>query len=154
MIHFGELEYKDMGNGVEFMLTRTLWFRLNEAESITVPAGFVTDNASVPRLFWSVVAPHGKYTRAAVVHDYLYSGELIPRKKADEIFLFGMGVLGVPAWLAHVMYAAVRIGGAYNHSARSIAHTRLLAGYYDGSIECVDPITVKRPLFSGDSINI
>lgn len=36
-----------------------------------VPRGFVTDLASVPRLFWMALPPCGNYTPAAVVHDYI-----------------------------------------------------------------------------------
>lgn len=46
---------------------------------IRVPAGFVTDFASIPRAFWVVLPPTGKYGKAAVVHDYLYvMGGIIP----------------------------------------------------------------------------
>jgi len=39
---------------------------------VTVPAGFVTDLASVPRLLWAIVPRDGLYNGAAVVHDFLY----------------------------------------------------------------------------------
>ena len=38
---------------------------------VTVPAGYITDLASVPRLAWAVIAPFD-VARAAVVHDILY----------------------------------------------------------------------------------
>jgi len=38
----------------------------------TVPAGFSTDLASVPRLLWWLIPPFGMYERAAIIHDYLY----------------------------------------------------------------------------------
>lgn len=40
---------------------------------IRVPAGTVTDLASVPRLLWAVFPPHGRWAKAAIIHDYLYA---------------------------------------------------------------------------------
>ncbi|ECG6032325.1 DUF1353 domain-containing protein [Salmonella enterica subsp. enterica serovar Eastbourne] len=75
---------------------------------ISVPAGFVTDLASVPRIFWTLLPPDGKYAKAAIIHDYLYDNALRTKKEADRIFLDGMRVLGVPEWKRIVMYLAVR----------------------------------------------
>ncbi len=44
---------------------------LGSDRRIEVPAGFETDGASVPRFFWAVLPTWGKYSRAAVIHDYL-----------------------------------------------------------------------------------
>ena len=79
--------------------------------TITVPRGFHTDFASVPRVFWIILPPDGKYTQAAVLHDYLYSEQICERKTADRIFINAMKVLGVPLWKRRVMYRAVRMFG-------------------------------------------
>jgi len=49
-------------------------------QEITIPKGFVTDYASVPRYLWWLYPPVGGYDDAAVVHDYLYEcgPEVIP----------------------------------------------------------------------------
>jgi hypothetical protein len=78
---------------------------------VTVPAGFATDFASVPRAFWRIIPPWGKYNRAAVVHDWIYSENRFSRKAADWIFLDLMRRLGVSWWKRTVMYRAVRVGG-------------------------------------------
>jgi len=39
---------------------------------ITVPAGFDTDYASIPRIFWPIYPPDGEYAPAAILHDFLY----------------------------------------------------------------------------------
>jgi len=75
---------------------------------ITVPAGYRTDFASVPRIFWRIIPPVGRYGKAAVVHDWLYDTESRPRKEADKIFLEAMEVLEVPKWKRKAMYYAVR----------------------------------------------
>ncbi len=80
-------------------------------EVISIPAGFETDFASVPRLFWSIIPPDGRHTQAAVLHDYLYHKHIYSRKKSDKIFLEAMKVLRVSWWRRHVMYRAVRMFG-------------------------------------------
>lgn len=86
---------------------------------IDVPQGFETDFASVPRLFWRIVPPWGRYSPAAVVHDYLYHTGKVSRKKADGIFLELMAKLAVPLWKRYVMYWAVRLFGwfAWNRAS-------------------------------------
>ncbi|HAK7810146.1 TPA: DUF1353 domain-containing protein [Salmonella enterica] len=107
------------------MLDHYLWrihepfeFYLSDDNSdvISVPAGFITDLASVPRIFWTFMPPDGKYAKAAIIHDYLYDNALRTKKEADRIFLDGMTVLGVPEWKRIVMYLAVRIFGRGNYS--------------------------------------
>lgn len=80
---------------------------------ISIPKGFVTDLASVPRLFWSIFPPNGEYSKAAIVHDFIYRTRtlLISRKEADAIFLEGMKVLKVPAWRRYAIWLAVRLFG-------------------------------------------
>ena len=79
---------------------------------IDIPKGFMTDFASVPRIFWIIFPPDGKYTQAAVVHDFLYLKQhLDSRKEADDIFLEAMKVLEVPKFKRMAIYTAVRLFG-------------------------------------------
>jgi hypothetical protein len=82
-------------------------------EIITVPKGTITDLASVPRSLWAIYPPHGKYAKAAIVHDYLYQKQA-GKEYADSIFLEGMKVLGVPKYHANVLYYVV---AAFGHAA-------------------------------------
>jgi len=80
---------------------------------IHVPAGFITDFASVPRFFWRLFPPTGTYGKAAVVHDYLYRCTDIDRAICDAVFLEAMEVLGV-SWIARrLMHRAVRVFGKF-----------------------------------------
>lgn len=81
------------------------------AININVPANYITDLTSVPRILWSVFPPNGRYAKAAIVHDYLYSNALGNKAWADAVFLEAMTVLGVPKWRRTVMYWAVRLFG-------------------------------------------
>jgi len=81
---------------------------------IIVPKGFITDLASVPRILWVFFPPFGKYTRAAIIHDYLYSelnDTFINRYWADKIFIFIMKEHGVSTYRRVSMYRAVRMFG-------------------------------------------
>lgn len=82
---------------------------------INVPKGFVTDFASIPQLFWSILPPWGDYGKAAVVHDWLYYIGTYTRREADLIFREAMKVLGVNWFVRGIMYNAVRWfgGGAW-----------------------------------------
>ena len=83
----------------------------NSFEVVKIPKGFVTDFATVPRMFWILFPPDGKYTQATIVHDYLYHTKKYTRSKSDAIFLEAMGVLGVPWWKRRTMWLAVRAAG-------------------------------------------
>jgi len=47
---------------------------------IPIPAGFVTNFASVPRILWPILPPRGKYAPATIEHDYLCKKKLITQK--------------------------------------------------------------------------
>lgn len=83
----------------------------DETDIIEVPVGFITDLASVPRIFWSLLPPNGKYAKAAIIHDYLYDNALRTKEQADLIFLDAMAVLGVPKWKRWLMYQSVKLFG-------------------------------------------
>ena len=82
-------------------------------ERIDVPIGFVTDLASVPRIFWNILPPFGKYDGAAIVHDYLYSCQFWERSKCDSILLEAMKSEGVSWITRYTIYWGVRAGGWY-----------------------------------------
>ena len=113
---------------------------------VTIPKGYVTDMASVPRGCWAFIAPFD-VARAAVVHDILYEkintqykivnesaaaedGPVnkkereVYREIADHIFLEGMNASEppVPSWKKYAAYWAVRIFGrwAINSSAKRV----------------------------------
>lgn len=75
-----------------------------------VPAGFITDGASVPRAFWSIFPHDGGSFPAAIIHDWDYMHSLGTRKQADKRFLSNMKRCGL-GWLHRlIIYRAVRVG--------------------------------------------
>ena len=83
----------------------------NSEEVVKVPKGFKTDFASVPRIFWIILPPDGKYSQSAVLHDILYRDKIYSRKRSDQIFVEAMTVLGVAKGKRLLMYSALRIFG-------------------------------------------
>ena len=81
------------------------------SEIIRIPAGFLTDLASIPPPARWLIPKLGKHAQAAVIHDFMYRIHLYDRKKCDKIFLEAMKVLKVPLWKRMVMYRAVRMFG-------------------------------------------
>lgn len=80
-------------------------------EAVTVPPGFVTDFASIPQIFWSLLRPDGEYAYAAVVHDYLYWTQTRSREEADDILKMAMEDFEVGTVTIETIYGAVRLGG-------------------------------------------
>tara|TARA_B100000902_G_C26689821_1_gene611922 strand:- start:71 stop:556 length:486 start_codon:yes stop_codon:yes gene_type:complete len=100
----------------------------NKTETITVPKGFVTDLASVPRAMWWLIAPFD-VARAAIVHDLLYKtirqyrwkmkdkedADLIAKAKvvSDKVFLLVMhdAEPSVAGWKKYCSWKAVDLFG-------------------------------------------
>ena len=109
--------------------------KVKDTGEITVPAKYITDLASVPRLAWAIIAPFD-VARAAVVHDIMYekingafkngiiktkSEREIYRTIADKVFKQGMEFAEpkVAGWKIWSAYNTVRVFGrwAINSSA-------------------------------------
>jgi hypothetical protein len=92
---------------------------------ITVPVGFVTDFASVPRILGVYDLEGGKCNKAAVVHDWLYSmGSIaggVDRKAADQVLREAIGASGYGEFTASMFYAAVRVAGASHWDKDNLA---------------------------------
>ena len=79
--------------------------------AVKVPPGFVTDFASIPRVFWSVLPPDGDYTYPAIIHDYLYWEQPVSRSEADTILKYAMEDFKVSTPTIATIYSGVRAGG-------------------------------------------
>lgn len=104
------MQYLD---GRNWLLTTSFTFGSAVLERVVeIPAGFVTDFASIPRLLWNIYPPTGAYGKAAVVHDYLYrTAYYATRAQSDQVLLEAMTELGVGLWTRRVIYRGVRMGG-------------------------------------------
>ena len=81
-------------------------------KEVNVPASFVTDFASIPPAFYSLLRPDGEYSYAAVFHDYLYWTQERPREEADEIFRLAMLDFNIDRSTVTAIYRAVRAFGS------------------------------------------
>jgi Protein of unknown function (DUF1353) len=84
---------------------------------IEVPQHLETDFASVPRVFVWLLPRYGRWTQAAILHDYLWSEARQGRfdfYDADGIFNRALRELGVPFLRRWVMWTAVRWAAAKN----------------------------------------
>lgn len=124
-------------DGVNYMLFRDLTYDIGTRTGlrIVVPRGFVTDFASVPRALHSVIGPTGRYTNAAIVHDYLYWIQTCSRGQSDNLMAIAMREAGVSALQEWNIYNAVRLGGQSawdnNRNERSSGLIRTLAAPND-----------------------
>jgi hypothetical protein len=81
-------------------------------DRIVVPKGFVTDFASIPQALWSLgLSPHGQYSRAAVVHDYLYWSQACTRAQSDRLLVIAMKESSVSGFDEFLVYQGVDKGG-------------------------------------------
>ena len=93
---------------------------------ITAKRGFQSDLASIPRLFWAIIASFELSLVAPIMHDLIYrsgglvilpEGEVTPagrvfnRKEADDLFLELMTRSKIAYWKRNVAYLAVRAFG-------------------------------------------
>lgn len=97
---------------------------------IIVPRGFVTDLASIPRIFWSILRPDADYAYAAIIHDFLYWQQTLPKHKADTILKMSMEdfQLSRPI-VASIYYAVVILGKtawSTNRNAKANGESRIL----------------------------
>jgi len=102
--------YQDLPDGIHRRIVAD-WHLFINGVPIIIPFGFVTDCASVPRWLWSVIPPIGRYTKAAILHDYLYRKGIFTKEQADLIFFEAMKILNCEVWKRNAMYAGVRVGG-------------------------------------------
>jgi hypothetical protein len=105
------------------------------SERIVVPRGFVTDFASIPQSLWSLgLSPHGQYSRAAVLHDYLYWSQGCTRDQADRLLLVAMKESKVRPFDEVLVYQGVNIGGGgpwnTNASERKLGLPRVVPEEY------------------------
>lgn len=86
-----------------YVLEEPVLFMWKELGHVRIPAGYVSDGCSVPKLLWGAFPPLGVYFVPGLVHDYLYERKevcitlpaekikvykyRVTQKEADELFL-------------------------------------------------------------------
>ena len=102
---FGDNRHWITVEPMEYIIGRT-------TARIIVPQGFVTDFASIPQPLWAVgLAPHGQYSRAAIIHDFLYWSQSCTRTQSDRLMLIAMKESDVGGFDEFTVYQGVNRGG-------------------------------------------
>ncbi len=78
-----------------------------------VPAGEISDGASIPWVLWSIVGGpfSGPYRNAAVVHDYYCNTRTRPYQEVHKMFYEAALKAGTSKGLAKLMYMAILADG-------------------------------------------
>ncbi len=103
--------YKDR-NGVEWL----------------VPAGYVSDGASIPWELWSFIGGpfDGPYRDAAIIHDYFCEKRDRTWQDVHAMFLEAALKRGVPETTAQTMYAGVLYGGPRWDAPKSLTKAQFI----------------------------
>jgi len=89
----------------EFVVTM-----FGESNTFVVPAGFWTDFASVPRVFWGLISPYDLGV-GPIPHDFGYFTGHQNREYWDDVFLAAMQQDAIKTWRAIAAHKAVRYFG-------------------------------------------
>lgn len=89
---------------------------------VDIETGFITDGATIPRVFWWLLPPVEEYTQCTTLHDKLCTTYYIietvngidhkvpiSRKEIDEILKEAMDVLEVTPWKKKLIMAGVNL---------------------------------------------
>ncbi|ANY16598.1 hypothetical protein AW878_02865 [Bordetella pseudohinzii] len=128
-----------------FMTSHALRFSADAVNSMSVPAGFLTDLASIPKMLWWWQSPHEDTLAPAILHDYLYWEQPCSRDEADAVMYVSMIQVGMKKSTADRIYQGIRTGFAVaawdnNRQARAGGEPRFFSAAYteqlmDGNIE-------------------
>ena len=105
-----EIDIKRVGARNAIVLRTTTLF------GVTIPEGFETDGASVPRLFWFVISPYTEALYAAIVHDFQLLDDgfnAARRHKIDRQFYYNLRDSGINIIRCLAAYYAVRAWSWY-----------------------------------------
>lgn len=102
----------DASNKYWTLLEDIEWSIGKSEVTLTVPAGFVTDYASVPQGLWSIgLSPHDRYSRASIIHDYLYWSQVCTKEQSDRLMVIAMKDSKVGSFDEFAVYKGVQYGG-------------------------------------------
>lgn len=102
--------------GTDFWIVKKEFVYKTDDGYVNIPKGYLTDGASVPRIFWNIIPPWGDYGQACVLHDYLCEYPYIykdnekitlTRHQVNKILYNSMRELGVSVIKSNTIYYAV-----------------------------------------------
>lgn len=94
----------------QYVLRDTVHYRLHGPNlTVTIPAGFVTDFASIPKKLRFLFTHDDIHDLPGLLHDYMYWRQC-NRSSADRMFLLALDEVGVGFFERHLLYAGVDLG--------------------------------------------
>ena len=109
-----ELVLRHVG-GRRYRVEQEFVYIMRTGRHLVVPAGFLTDGGSVPRLLWPLYPPFGSDAdEAYTLHDYGYAHAErweMPRGEVDALMREVMEVKGFRRTARAVVWAGVKLGG-------------------------------------------
>ena len=123
MINFKDMPEIRKQDKNHFALTKNFIFTYDNGDFVkyvTIPKGYVTNGADIPRFFWRLFPPFSpEYLPAVIVHDYFcdeaeknHNNKQLAKnlyKFADTLFKESLLALGVSRWKTTLFYNAVRL---------------------------------------------
>jgi hypothetical protein len=119
------LDVTEIEEGI-WKLDSALIYDSDLAGVITVPGGFQTDFASVPRVPIAFMLFGNRAHRESVVHDYLYRIDAVPCVSfdmANKVFLEAMKCRGKSSFVRWAMYLGVCLGGFHGYNKRVVSES-------------------------------
>lgn len=151
---------------LEWINNRMLVVFLNDTIicNIPIPKGFITDGATIPKIFWNILSPFGRFFKSCALHDYiclmaklknneapnLKEGINIAtqyRKRADALLSLSMEKQGIKLWRRLLIMANVRTYTFFTFSVghRIYKHRFKIEPYYQQMLENKD---IKNQIMS------
>lgn len=103
---------RTLSDGSSWMLEENYIYELNDGRTLFIPASFLFDYASIPRIAWRLFPPAtGKHRIPSLGHDWLCASGNVSWTEAANIFLVLMETAGVSKTKRYMIYFAVRLFG-------------------------------------------
>jgi hypothetical protein len=85
----------------------------DEYIKITIKSNFITDGASIPKLFWSIIGNplENDLLKPAIIHDGLYTLMQLKRLECDKLLKEMLLFNGTSKMKAYLIYYIVRLFG-------------------------------------------
>lgn len=101
--------YDETKKSTMLKLVRPLDFKFKNI-NYSIERGFVSDGGSIPRAFWRILTPlDGRYIKIFVIHDWMYSTNVVSRKDADIFLRDSLKYAGMSCLLYETCYNSVRL---------------------------------------------
>ncbi len=104
------LDLRAYAPGEWIVLTEIIYTSL-DGNRYTVPKGFITDLASIPKMAQGIFSVDDESRMPAVLHDWLYCSKQTTREQADALFREALKRAGCSTLHTLSMWSAVRVAG-------------------------------------------